>query len=174
MHQPSLLSKQEILDYASRYVAPKDAIDFVHDNDLFCLLARKLSPDKALADKEGWEFQGYGICVGYTVDDQEIPVGKWLWMHFVSLATFPPSAQAFKLQPPHAVKGGFQNPQRTQEFKIVKINVADAASASQAEGGTGEQTPGSPEPQTPPGGKVLEFRKKPAKKRAAGRSGFPR
>jgi hypothetical protein len=170
MNQPSMLSKQEILDYATRYVSAQDAVDFAHDNDLFCILSRKIAPDKVLALDEGWEFQGYGICTGYTADEQEMPVGKWLWMHFVSLATFPPSVQVFKLQPPHAVKGGFQNPQRTLEFGIVKINVRDAEAAPQEKNRSNAQIPVASEPQSPPGGKVLEFKKKPAKKRAVSTS----
>jgi hypothetical protein len=160
MNQPHLLSKQEVLDYASRYVAAEDAVDFAHNGDLFCLLARKIESGKVQAGDEGWGFQGYGICTGYTVDEQEIPAGKWLWMHFASFATFPPSAQAFRLQPPHAVKGGFQNPQRTEELKIVKINAQGAAAPLPAKSTDAAKT------DTPrPGGKVLAFRKKPAKKR---------
>jgi hypothetical protein len=159
MNQPPLLSKQDILDYASRYVAPEEAVDFAHNDDLFCILERNISPDKIQSGDEGWKFQGYGICVGYTVDGQEIPVGKWLWMHFVSLATFPPTVQTFKMQPPHVVKGGFQNPQRTEELKIVKINVHNSAATPPTKNGTDAKTPDSPLP----GEKVLKFRKKPAK-----------
>jgi hypothetical protein len=170
MNQLSLLSKQEIMDYASRYVAPEDATDFAHDNDLFCIVVRKLSSDKVLAADEGWQFQGYGICVGYTVDGQEIPVGKWLWMHFVSLATFPPSMQTLKLQPPHAVKGTYQNPQRTEEFRILKININDNAVPPRAP----DAAPPDPvAPAVRPAGKVLAFRKKPAKKRTAIRRDKP-
>jgi hypothetical protein len=170
MNQPPLLSKQEILDHASRYVSAQDATDFVHDNDLFCLLARKLAPDKVPAADVGWGFQGYGICVGYTVDEQEIPAGKWLWMHFVSLATFPPSMQTLKLQPPHVVKGTYQNPQRTEEFRILKINVRDNTAPPKVQDAT---TPDPVESADRPASKVLVFRRKPAKKRAAGRAEPP-
>jgi hypothetical protein len=165
MDQLPFLSKQEILDYASRYVAPEDAVDFAHDNDLFCILGRSISPDKVLPDGEGWGFHGYGLCVGYTVDNQEVPAGKWLWMHFVSLATFPPSPQTLKLQPPHVVKGAYQNPQRTEEYRIVKINLNDTA-AHATKTDPEIKTLDSPSPGALPGAKVLEFRKKPAKVRS--------
>jgi hypothetical protein len=170
MNQPSLLSKQDILDYASRYVRAEDAVDFAHNGDLFCVLGRKIASDKIQAGDDGWEFQGYGICVGYTVDEQEIPVGKWLWMHFLSLAAFPPSVRTFRMQPPHVVKGGFQNTTRTEEYKIVKINALDSGTA-RAKNGVDAKTPHSPPPSAGPNGKVLEFRRKTAKKRrnAAGR-----
>jgi hypothetical protein len=117
------LTRQEIIDLASRYMLPNDIADFPFDGDLFCLLGRELPQDKVLADEEGWTFQGYGLCSGYTIDDESKPAGKWLWMHFASLLTFPPSAQTIKLQPPHVAKGRFQDPGRSREFRIVKVVV---------------------------------------------------
>jgi len=117
------LSKQDIIDYAARYVDPKDVVDFPFNNDLFCLMGRKLS-DAPLKDEEGWEFNGYGICTGYVLDDLEMPLGKWIWMYFAGLSTFPPQQQVLKLQPPHIVKGGFQNPERTHEFRFLKIDLS--------------------------------------------------
>ena len=116
------LSREEIIDYASRYVAAEAITDFPHDGDFFCLLCRELPEGKVLAEEEGWVFQGYGICSGYLLDDEAKPPGKWLWMHFLSLAVFPPAPQVFKLQPPHVVKGRFQDPARTREFRLVKMN----------------------------------------------------
>lgn len=173
MNRQAQLSKQEILDYASRYVAPQDAADFAHNNDLFCMLGRTIVSDTVMADDKGWEFRGYGLCIGYTVDEIEIPVGKWLWMHFVSLATFPPSMQTLKLQPPHVVKALYQNPERTEEFRIVKINMQDSSASATVpltvEKKESPQSPASPGP----GRKVLLFRKKPraAKTPAKKRSG---
>jgi hypothetical protein len=118
------LTRQEIIDYASRYVLPADISDFPFDGDLFCLLGRELPEGKVLAEEEGWGFQGYGICAGYTVDDESKPAGKWLRMHFASLATFPPSAQTIKLQPPHVVKGRFQEPGRSREFRMIKVGIS--------------------------------------------------
>ncbi|MBN2035997.1 MAG: hypothetical protein JW768_04575 [Chitinispirillaceae bacterium] len=117
------LSQQEIIDYASRYVGPDEMVDFAYEGDLFCLIGRDLSRDHVMADEEGWKFQGYGVCLGYTLDQESQPVGKWLWMHFASLAVFPPVEQVFKLQPPHVVKGRFQNPGRTSEFRIIKLDM---------------------------------------------------
>jgi hypothetical protein len=123
------LSRQDILDYASRYVTPDAITEFPFDGDLFCLLGRELPEGKILADEEGWMFQGYGVCSGYMPDDETAASGKWLWMHFVSLVTFPPSQQVLKLQPPHVVRGRFQNPERTKEFRILKVQLAAGGEA---------------------------------------------
>jgi len=127
------LNKQDIVDYASRYATPEEHIDFPMDGDLFCLLGRELTENKVLAEEEGWLFQGYGICLGYALDEEAKPAGKWLWMHFASLSAFPPSAQVFKLQPPHVVKGRFFDPTRTREFRIVKLNLKKGGSVAESE-----------------------------------------
>ena len=124
------LTKQEIIDYASRYATPDEHTDFPLSGDLFCLLGREIPIDKFLAEEEGWQFQGYGICLGYTLDEEVMPSGKWLWMHFASLSAFPPAAQVFRLQPPHVVKGRFFDPSRTREFRIVKVNLTKTAGAA--------------------------------------------
>jgi hypothetical protein len=118
-----MLTRQEILDYAARYLTPGEDAKFPFNGDLFCLLGRELPEGKILADEEGWLFHGYGICSGYLLDDEAKPPGRWLWMHFVSLAAFPPASQVLKLQPPHVVKGRFQNPDRTREFRILNIRL---------------------------------------------------
>ncbi len=123
------LSKEEILDLASRYIPPNEAIDFPFEGDLFCLLSRTLSQNQTASEEQDWSFNGYGICIGYTIDEEAKPRGKWLWMHFASLVTFPPVTQVLKLQPPHVVKGSFQNADRSHEIRIIKIgtgNVQDA------------------------------------------------
>jgi hypothetical protein len=117
------LTKQEIIDYASRYVAREAITDFPFDGDLFCLLGRKLVEGKELKEEEGWSFEGYANCTGYTLDSDAKQAGKWLWMHFMSLATFPPSPQTIKLQPPHVVKGRFHDPSRTREYRIIKVDL---------------------------------------------------
>jgi len=127
------LSRQEIIDYASRYVGPGEAVDFPHDGELFCLIARKLPEGKTLADEEGWSFQGYGICLEYALDSETNPPGKWLWMHFASLVAFPPTRQMFQLQPPHVVKGRFQNPARTEEFRFIKISLLSSPGPAEAQ-----------------------------------------
>lgn len=123
------LSKEEILDLASRYIPPNEAIDFPFEGDLFCLLSRSLSQNQTTSEEQDWSFNGYGICIGYSIDEEAKPQGKWLWMHFASLVTFPPVTQVLKLQPPHVVKGSFQNADRSREIRIIKIstgNVQDA------------------------------------------------
>jgi hypothetical protein len=152
------LTRQEIIDYASRYVLPNEIGDFPFDGDLFCLLERELPEGKVLAEEEGWGFLGYGICAGYAIDSDSKPAGKWLWMHFASLATFPPSAQVFKLQPPHVVKGRFQDPGRSKEFRIIKVGVKKNEDSTITAG-----VPKDPSIKTtddPFTGKIVQFRKK--------------
>ncbi|MBN2188106.1 MAG: hypothetical protein JW699_01530 [Chitinispirillaceae bacterium] len=117
------LTRQEIIDFASRYVAPEQIGDFPFDGDIFCLLDRKLIEGKVLKEEEGWQFRGYGVCSGYSLDSEVKPAGKWLWMHFVSLAVFPPAPQTMRLQPPHVVRGRFQDPSRTREYRIIKVDL---------------------------------------------------
>ena len=144
------LTRQEIIDYASRYVTLAESNDFPFDGDLFCLLGRKLSENKAVKEEEGWGIQGYGICSGYTLDNEGKPPGKWLWMHFVSLATFPPSPQTIKLQPPHVVKGRFHDPSRTREFRIIKVDVKKSSQIRE------KDIPAA----DPAKGRIIPFRKK--------------
>jgi hypothetical protein len=119
------ISKDEIIDLASRYISPEELTDFPFDGDLFCLLIRATPENEVLPDEEGWTFRGYGVCVGYTTDEESKPRGKWLWMHFASLDAFPPVTQVLRLQPPHVVKGRFQNPERTHEIRIFKVDLSN-------------------------------------------------
>jgi len=154
------LSKQDIIDYASRYAEPDAHTDFPMDNDLFCLLGRELPDNKVLAEEEGWLFQGYGVCLGYALDEDAKPAGKWLWMHFASLSAFPPAAQVFKLQPPHVVKGRFFDPARAREFRIVKVSLKKAGAGAE------KDPPVSPDKAkdgltgSAAKGKIIKFRKK--------------
>jgi hypothetical protein len=141
------LSRQEIIDYASLYVEAGEVVDFPMDGDLFCLIGRDLPEGKTLTEEEGWGFQGYGICLGYNLDYEEKPLGKWLWMRFASLASFPPTEQTLKLQPPHIAKGRFQNPGRTNEFRILKISLTKAAESTDAPtDSAGSIAPGASQP----------------------------
>jgi hypothetical protein len=117
------LSREEILDYAGQYVDSADAVDFPVPGELFCILARELPPGKSLEDDEGWQFGGYGVCRAYRLDEDVRPQGKWLWFEFASLMTFPPHPSTLRLQPPHVVKGRFHSPDRSQEFRIVKVGL---------------------------------------------------
>jgi hypothetical protein len=115
------MTRDEIITLASRYIEENDTIDFPVKDDPFCILTRDTSENKPLKEEEGWMFSGYGICLGYLPDEQVKPVGKWVFMHFASLNSFPPSQQVLRLQPPHIVKGRFQNPDRTREIRILKL-----------------------------------------------------
>ena len=124
------LSKEEIIDLALRYVPSEEITDFPCHGNLFCLLIRQLPIDRVLAEEEGWAFNGYGVCTGYSYDEGTKPRGKWIWMHFASLVTFPPVAQVLKLQPPHIMKGRFQSADRSHEIRIVKVAFAPSNRAA--------------------------------------------
>ncbi len=156
------LSREEIVDLASRYVSAEEITDFTCEGDVFSLLIRELPQDKVLSDEEGWGFGGYGLCLGYTVDHEAKPAGKWLWMHFASLQSFPPSPQVIRLQPPHVVKGRFQNPERTQEIRILKIDFSKASLESAA--AQEQQIAPEEKPAKEENGKIVKFRKKGATK----------
>jgi hypothetical protein len=155
----TMLTKQEIIDLASRYTVPAEITDFPCENDLFCFLHRDILKISVPDDDKGWEFQGYGQCLGYTADDEEKPAGKWLWMHYVSLATFPPSVQVVKLQPPHVVKGRYQTPDRQSEIRIVKIILNKDAPATD-DPDTKELGEGDEKPVEGMAEKIVPFRRK--------------
>lgn len=159
------ISKDEIIDLASRYTSSEEITDFPFESDLFCILVRELPENKILTDEEGWAFRGYGICIGYTIDEEAKPRGKWLWMHFASLDAFPPVAQIFKLQPPHVVKGRFQNPERNHEIRLLKVNLANVSKVLSA---NSNENPTAPEPQSATidaaeNNKIVQFRRKTSK-----------
>jgi hypothetical protein len=155
------LSRQEIIDFASRYVEPGEAVDFPNHGELFCLIGRDLPDGKILTDEEGWSFQGYSICLGYTLDNEAVPPGKWLWMQFASLAAFPPQQQVLKLQPPHVVRGRFQNPDRTKEFRILKISLLKSPEPAEARN-HGAARPPSKTAGSSAQGNIVQFRPKKA------------
>ena len=129
------LSREEIVDLAGRYVPEGEVSDFPYNGDLFCLLVRSLPADRVPEEEEGWAFNGYGVCLNYTYDEKAKPRGKWLWMHFASLTSFPPASQVLKLQPPHVVKGRFQSVDRNHEIRILKVAlVGDRTTTGIAEG----------------------------------------
>ena len=115
------MTREELMAYASRYVSDEEVADFPVDGDLFCMMARELPNDRAIEEHEGWQFAGYGICSGYSLDEDEKPQGKWVWFEFLSLVTFPPRVAVLRLQPPHVVKGRFQNTSRTLEYRMLKV-----------------------------------------------------
>ena len=135
------MSKEEIVDLARRYLPSEEIGDFPGEGDLFCLLIRQLPVDRVPAEEEGWAFNGYGVCTGYSYDDEAAPRGKWLWMHFASLATFPPVAQVLKLQPPHIIKGRFQSADRTHEIRIVKVAFSASKQATSGKDAGKSKTP---------------------------------
>ncbi len=158
------LSREEIIDLAIRYIPENEVTDFPHNGDLFCLLVRQLPADRVLAEEEGWGFNGYGVCLGYRFDEDAKPRGKWLWMHFASLASFPPVPQVLKLQPPHVVKGRFQSADRTNEIRILKVALVGDEAAGMITGKTESavqpQKKKSTKKASTPGDNIVAFRKK--------------
>jgi hypothetical protein len=115
------MNKEEVSEYASRYIDEDDMVDFPEEGDLFCFLHRELVEKKVLNDEEGWQFGGYGKLNQYELDMSANPVGKWIIMHYTSLAMFPPQQSELKLQPPHIVLGKFSSPEKTHETRILRI-----------------------------------------------------
>jgi hypothetical protein len=157
------MTRDEIITLASRYIDEDDAIDFPMKDDTFCLLARDIPQNTVLKEEEGWAFSGYGVCLGYLPDEQAKPVGKWIFMHFASLNSFPPSQQVLRLQPPHIVKGRFQNPERTREIRILKLVLgASEQTAVPTDDTIPDQSQSEKEniPSTDVNKKIVKFRKK--------------
>ena len=128
------MTKDEIIEYASRYVDADDISDFPEEGDIFCFLHCELPDNKVLKDDEGWQFGGYALLNHYELDMQAKPVGKWIHIHYTSLATFPPREGALQLQPPHIALGKFQSPDRTMETKMLRITgQSEAPEESSAE-----------------------------------------
>jgi hypothetical protein len=142
------MTRDEIIDYATRYLSADEILPFPMDGELFCLLERELVTDRILTEEEGWQFNGYSICMEYELDTESKPKGKWIWFRFLSLATFPPQIQTLKLQPPHIGKGRFSNAERTRETRVITIPVT-------FHGETPLEEPELPPPKA--AGKILRF-----------------
>ena len=159
------LTRDEIINLALNYTSPEEITDFPFEGDVFCLLMRAIPIEGTLKEEEGWAFRGYGICIGYLADEQSKPAGKWLWMHFASLDSFPPNAQVLKLQPPHVVKGRFQNSERTHEIRILKVTIGKSMETlEKSVPKPAEKNQSSAQPQTVEtstgSSKIVQFRKK--------------
>jgi len=151
------LTRDEIIQYATRYVAASDVGDFPMDGDLFCLFSRRTDSNGGPAREPQWQFEGYGICRGYRLDGGTKPAGKWVWFEYLSLATFPPHVTEIKLQPPHVVTGTFQTGDRGREMRVVRMPATPGPDATAGEGsallsGAGAAGPEGPLPQN-----VLRF-----------------
>jgi hypothetical protein len=157
------LTRDEIINLALNYTSPEEITDFPFEGDVFCLLMRVIPIEETQKEEEGWAFRGYGICIGYLADEQSKPAGKWLWMHFASLDSFPPNAQVLKLQPPHVVKGRFQNAERTHEIRILKVTIGKSMETlEKSVPKPAEKNQNSNQPETVEAGstKIVQFRKK--------------
>lgn len=149
------LTREELIEYAERYVPDCADAMFPMNGDPFCILERETGEDPALKDDEGWSFSSYGICISYEIDPEAKPPGKWILFNFLSLATFPPNLQTIKLQPPHIVQGLFHNPPRTSQTRIIPVPLGvkkeDAEKKSKITGRSSKKNSGD--------GKILKFPK---------------
>jgi len=153
------LSRDQILEYAQRYVDIENA-EFPLEGDLFCFFNRDVTQETGADAKKGWKFGGYGICLGYTLDSESKPEGKWVWFSYVGLSTFPPVKLALKLQPPHIVQGRFQNADRSMDIRIIKIPLSDISTAGKPAAVPVEKPAGSDDDTQERRGKILRFPKR--------------
>ncbi|ERP30795.1 hypothetical protein [Chitinivibrio alkaliphilus] len=102
----------DIQELAQRYVAPDDMSVIPAPGELFSLHHTLLGHDL------GEQFGGYGVVMAYEEDPSAKPRGKWVYLTYLSLESFPPARMQLKLQPPHIALGKFQNPERTIETRI--------------------------------------------------------
>jgi hypothetical protein len=129
-------TRQQIVELALRYVDEKEITDFPLPGDLFCFFHHDIAKSADREKAERWKFGGYGICLAYEIERNSKPEGKWLWFIYADLTVFPPAKQSIQLQPPHIVKGFFQNADRTSEVRIVKIGFRDGKIQSTEMAGT--------------------------------------
>ncbi len=115
------MTADDIIELASRYVEPDELSDIPEEGDTFYFLHREIPDDKFLKDDEGWQFGGYAILNSYKMDMDAKPVGKWIFINYTSLATFPPEVREVKLQPPHIALGKFSSPDRSFETRMVRL-----------------------------------------------------
>lgn len=136
---------EEILELAARYVEPEEVGNVPDEGDIFYFQHRELPDNKIPDEEEGWQFGGYAQLLTYENDLTAKPVGKWIYMRYLSLATFPPQEGEIKLQPPHIALGKFQSPDRTFETRIVTLI---------------NNTPDTTEAEEEKEGQILQFKKK--------------
>lgn len=116
----SSITVEGIIDLALRYLDEDDIVDVPKAGDLFAFFQREINDGSSLEDGD-WSFGGYAICRGYEIDSTEKPAGKWIFMKYDMLVTFPPIESELKLQPPHIAKGSFSTPGSEFEIKIEKV-----------------------------------------------------
>jgi hypothetical protein len=146
------LQKEDVIQYASRYIDRSDMKEFAGPGELFAMFQREKDPARAPDDDSGWEFMGYGYCRGYILDEQAKPRGKWLWMEHLFLGVYPPLRQSLRLQPPHVVLGRFSSADRSRDVLLEKVEPSQAPTPQQLQqmtqryeqddrpAGTGEDT----------------------------------
>jgi hypothetical protein len=126
------LTREQIIEYAQNYIDNAAKFDFPVEGDLFCFLERSAGQQLNADAKKGWKFGGYGICFGYMLDEDSKPEGKWVWFSYTGLSVFPPMKQVIRIQPPHIVKGEFQNADRTLDIRIRKIQLSGVVSQGES------------------------------------------
>ncbi len=155
-----VLTPTEIEDYARRYVDIPKERQFPLQGEVFARLIREKVPNKVLKEEENWAFAGYGLCLGYQLNEEAKPLGKSLWWRFIDLSDFPPKEITFKLQPPHVVLGLFTLEGGTHDMRVLPVT-------RNPDGMTqGKKSKKAPEhalmESDPSSGKILQFRPKPS------------
>jgi len=108
------VSVEDIYQYASRYENKENFLTIPEPGDIFALLTKPTNANVP------YSFNGYNVLKKYVVDDQSKPIGKWVFVYFDSLASFPPQENCIlKLQPPHLAFGTWQNSDRSMIFHMV-------------------------------------------------------
>ena len=108
------MTKNEIIEEATRYIQLEEVVDFPEVNDLFYLTVTPTDQTP--------QFAGYGICTGYVKDTETKPHGKWIYFNYIDLSVFPSETRELMLQPPHIAKGSFDTPDRNAVVTIHKSN----------------------------------------------------
>ncbi len=160
-----MLTPIEIEDYARRYVEIPKERQFPVRGEVFARLVREKVPNKVLKEEEDWAFVGYGLCLGYQLNEEAKPLGKSLWWRFIDLSEFPPKETIFKLQPPHVVMGIFTLEGGTHEMRVLTVtrNLEGAVPGKpfRKELTATEKKPAhAPGEAEPSAGKILRFRPK--------------
>lgn len=111
------MTKEEIIDQASRYVQENEIVNFPMSGDIFSFILS--NPNNMEAPPQ---FCGYGIALGYSEDLESKPRGKWIYFDYTDLSVFPPEKRSIKLQPPHIALGRFRLPDGN-DMMISNLNV---------------------------------------------------
>lgn len=115
-----IITPEEIEDLASRYIEVGKRT-FPVPGELFYFQIRKIPQDRLLNEEEDWQFMGYAQLLSYVWDDSAKPRGRWLFLNYLDLSSYPPQNASVRLQPPHIVLGKYQTPDRAFDIRLKKV-----------------------------------------------------